>query len=84
MSRSQKTAKDVVRREMMELAIRVMRESVHENRPDGSPSPLVGAVLVKPDGKIETAARGELRGTFPISLSWGCFAVSGVAPQRST
>lgn len=61
MSKSQKTAKDVVPREMMELALRVMRESVHENRPDGSPSPMVGAVLVKPNGEIETAARGELR-----------------------
>ena len=48
-------------REMMEKAIDVMRQSVPENRADGTPSPLVGAVLVRPDGSIETAARGELR-----------------------
>ena len=46
---------------MMETAIEVMRRSVREDRPDGSPSPKVGAVLVRPDGSIETAARGELR-----------------------
>lgn len=48
-------------RRMMEKAIAVMRRSVLEHRPDGSPSPAVGAVLVRPDGSIETAARGELR-----------------------
>lgn len=48
-------------RKMMEKAIQVMRQSVQEHREDGSPSPLVGAVLVRPDGSIETAARGELR-----------------------
>ena len=48
-------------RRMMEKAIDVMRQSVPEHRPDGSPSPAVGAVLVRPDGSIETAARGELR-----------------------
>ena len=48
-------------RELMELAIEVMRQSVPEPRPDGKASPKVGAVLVKPDGKIETAYRGELR-----------------------
>ena len=46
---------------MMKKAIDVMRQSVPEHRPDGSPSPAVGAVLVRPDGSIETAARGELR-----------------------
>jgi ATP-dependent DNA helicase RecG len=46
---------------MMERAIEVMRLSVAESRTDGKPNPLVGAVLVKPDGSIETAARGELR-----------------------
>ncbi|MBZ0102335.1 MAG: hypothetical protein K8I65_09270 [Thermoanaerobaculia bacterium] len=45
----------------MELAVSVMKQSVPEPRPDGSPSPLVGAVLLRPDGSIETAARGELR-----------------------
>jgi ATP-dependent DNA helicase RecG len=48
-------------RRMMELAIEVMRRSVPEHRPDGSPSPSVGAVIVRPDGSVETAARGELR-----------------------
>lgn len=48
-------------RKMMEKAIEVMRCSVAEKRTDGKPSPLVGAVLVRPDGTIETACRGELR-----------------------
>ena len=48
-------------RKMMEKAIEVMRQSVQEFRADGTPSPLVGAVLIRPDGSIETAARGELR-----------------------
>jgi len=48
-------------RKMMEKAIEVMRTSVPEDRSDGTPSPHVGAVLVKPDGSIESAARGELR-----------------------
>ncbi len=46
---------------MMELSIEVMRHSVPEPRPDGKASPKVGAVLVKPDGSVETASRGELR-----------------------
>lgn len=46
---------------MMEKAIEVMRSSVAEKRNDGKPNPLVGAVLVRPDGSYETAARGELR-----------------------
>ncbi len=48
-------------RKLMELAIEVMRQSVDEPRPDGRASPLVGTVLYKPDGTIETACRGELR-----------------------
>jgi len=43
----------------MEQAVAVMKQSIQEHRSDGSPSPLVGAVLV--DGTVETAARGELR-----------------------
>lgn len=35
--------------------------SVAEPRTDGKASPLVGAVIYKPDGTIETACRGELR-----------------------
>jgi ATP-dependent DNA helicase RecG len=46
---------------MMELAIEAMRQSVNEPRADGKASPLVGAVLRKTDGTVETACRGELR-----------------------
>jgi ATP-dependent DNA helicase RecG len=45
----------------MEMAIEVMRQSVPEPRTDGRASPKVGAVLVKPDGTVETSCRGELR-----------------------
>lgn len=48
-------------RKLMEIAIEVMRQSVNEPRSDGKVSPLVGAVLWKPDGTVETACRGELR-----------------------
>jgi len=48
-------------RKMTEKAIEVMRTSIAENRSDGKPSPHVVAVLVRPNGSIETAARGELR-----------------------
>ena len=43
-------------RKLMEMAIEVMRQSVPELRPDGKASPKVGAVLVKPDGTVETAS----------------------------
>ena len=45
----------------MELAIEAMRRSVNEPRADGKASPKVGAVLCRPDGKVDTAFRGELR-----------------------
>lgn len=48
-------------RRLMELAIEVMRNSVGEPRADGKPTPVVGAVLWKPDGTETTASRGELR-----------------------
>lgn len=48
-------------RKLMEKAIAVMKESINEPRADGKASPLVGAVLWKPDGSLETAHRGELR-----------------------
>lgn len=48
-------------RKMMELAVEVMQQSISERRTDDKASPLVGAVLVKLDGTIETAFRGELR-----------------------
>ena len=47
-------------RKYMELAIEVMKKSIQEPRNDKS-SPKVGAVLVKADGTVETAYRGELR-----------------------
>lgn len=48
-------------RRLMKKAVDVMRQSVPELRQDGKPSPRVGAVLLRPDGTIEIAARGELR-----------------------
>lgn len=48
-------------RQMMEKAIEVMKQSINEPRADGKASPLVGAVLWKPDGSVELAHRGELR-----------------------
>lgn len=48
-------------RKMMMKAVDVMERSVAENRGDGKKSPRVGAVLVKADGSVETAFRGELR-----------------------
>jgi ATP-dependent DNA helicase RecG len=48
-------------RKFMELAIEIMRQSVPEPRNDGKANPKVGAVLVKPDGTVDTACRGELR-----------------------
>lgn len=55
------TPKKDKNRQYMELAIEMMRRSVSEPRTDGKATPRVGAVLVKPDGKVETAYRGELR-----------------------
>lgn len=45
----------------MNLAIQVMNKSRQEKRGDEKISPLVGAVLVKTDGKVVTAYRSELR-----------------------
>lgn len=45
----------------MKMAVEVMRCSASEPRSDGKASPLVGAVLWKPDGTFDTAYRGELR-----------------------
>lgn len=56
-----KKSKQYEPRALMELAIEVMRQSVPEPRTDWKVSPKVGAVLVKPDGIVETACRGELR-----------------------
>jgi ATP-dependent DNA helicase RecG len=48
-------------RKLMEKAIAVMKQSINEPRADKKASPLVGAVLAKPDGTVDTAFRGELR-----------------------
>jgi ATP-dependent DNA helicase RecG len=48
-------------RDLMQKAVAVMLESIAEDRPDKKASPKVGAVLLKSDGTIDTAARGELR-----------------------
>ena len=48
-------------RKLMEQSIAVMKQSINEPRADRKASPLVGAVLVKRDGSVETAHRGELR-----------------------
>lgn len=48
-------------RKLMEKAIAVMKQSINEPRADKKASPLVGAVLWKPDDSVETAHRGELR-----------------------
>ena len=48
-------------RKLMEKAIAVMKQSINEPRADKKASPLVGAVLMKPDGTMDTAFRGELR-----------------------
>lgn len=45
----------------MQMAIDAMNDSIEEPRADGKVSPKVGAVLIKPDGVIEVASRGELR-----------------------
>lgn len=47
-------------RRYMEMAIEVMNQSIQEPRED-KVSPNVGALLIKPNGDIETAYRGELR-----------------------
>ena len=50
---SSKAGKFSSPRDLMELAINVMRQSVVEPRSDGKASPKVGAVLVKPDATNE-------------------------------
>lgn len=57
-----KTKEDVFYpRKYMQMAIDEMKKSIAETRDDGKISPKVGAVLVFPDGAVETAHRGELR-----------------------
>lgn len=53
--------KKYTHKELMQLAIDVMNKSVNEPREDGKIPPKVGAVLLFPDGRVETAYRGELR-----------------------
>jgi ATP-dependent DNA helicase RecG len=47
-------------KEYMKLAVEVMKKSIPERKKE-DPSPYVGAVLVFPDGTVETAYRGEFR-----------------------
>jgi len=47
-------------KEYMKLAVEVMKKSIPEGNKN-NPSPYVGAVLVFPDGTIDTAYRGEFR-----------------------
>lgn len=47
-------------REFMEMAIAEMHKSIPEPRED-KVSPKVGAILIKPNGEMDTAHRGELR-----------------------
>lgn len=47
-------------KEYMRMAVAVMKKSIEERKND-KPSPYVGAVLVFPDGTVETAYRGEFR-----------------------
>ena len=54
-------------RKLMELAVQVMTDSLAERRGDGKTSPLVGAVLWKPDGTTETACRGDRAIRWPSS-----------------
>lgn len=53
--------KQYLHKDLMQLAIDVMNKSVNEPRSDGKVPPKVGAVLLFPNGRIETAFRGELR-----------------------
>jgi ATP-dependent DNA helicase RecG len=45
----------------MELSIESMKRTVPEPRDDSKISPLVGAVLIRPDDKVKTAWRGQYR-----------------------
>lgn len=47
--------------EYMQMAIKAMNNSIEEPRDDNKVSPKVGAVLIKPNGTVETGSRGELR-----------------------
>jgi len=55
-----KEKQEINPREYMEKAIAVMNRSIQEPRGD-KVSPKVGALLIKPDGAVESAFRGELR-----------------------
>lgn len=48
-------------RKYMLMAIEQMEQTIHENRADGKTTPMVGSVLIRADGTVETAHRGELR-----------------------
>jgi len=56
-----KIIKEFDTKKYMQMAIDAMMLSVDEPRNDGKVNPKVGAVLIKPDGSVETAFRGKLR-----------------------
>jgi ATP-dependent DNA helicase RecG len=58
---AKKTSETFNPEKYMQLAIDAMKDSIEEPRTDGKVSPKVGAVLIKPDGTVESASRGELR-----------------------
>ncbi|MGJ8640732.1 MAG: ATP-binding protein [Opitutaceae bacterium] len=53
--------KNLTPENLMALAVEEMKRSIDEPRKDDKVSPKVGAVLLKMDGTVETAHRGELR-----------------------
>lgn len=57
---AKKNAEAFNARKYMEMALDAMNESIQEPRTD-KVSPKVGALIIKPNGNIETAFRGELR-----------------------
>ena len=65
-----KNKKEFNPRKYMEMAVAVMKKSVHEPRADKK-SPKVGVVLMIPDGSIETAARGDPNNFFFSGLAGG-------------
>lgn len=74
-------------RKLMEMAIEVMRRTVSEPRKNGKASPLVGAVLYKPDSTIETARSAKQLKEItlsPFENTLAAAAVSRDCPYRDT
>lgn len=58
---AKKISENISPEKYMQMAIDAMNDSIEEPRTDGKVSPKVGAVLIKPNGTVESASRGELR-----------------------